>query len=243
MTDFISLLFIFMASAVTGWVIELFYRRFVSLKRWINPGFLNGPYLPMYGFGAVILYCACFLPLPKWCVAIILAVSLTVLEYVTGLIFIKGLKIKLWDYSSRAGNVQGIICPLYSLFWAAIAFAFVFLLFEPMHMAAQRVSANLSSVFVLGLFYGVFAVDVCVSFNLSLKVRTVAKKLKEIVHYEELKAFVNERRKKNMTRRRFLFPLSGVSLRELIEDWRGKKNGAQTKENASSDDAEKTERT
>ena len=102
---FFELTTVFAIGAVGGWVLELFFRRFFSMKKWINPGFLNGPYLPMYGFGAALLYGACFIPLPRWALVLLLTAALTALEYVTGLIFIKGMKIKLWDYSDRFGNV------------------------------------------------------------------------------------------------------------------------------------------
>lgn len=133
---FFRLTFLYMLGSVGGWVIELFFRRFFSMKKWINPGFLNGPYLPMYGAGTVLLYGACFIPLPRWGLVLLLTVALTLLEYVTGLIFIKGMKIKLWDYSGRWGNIRGIICPLFSLLWGIIAALFVYLLFEPLHAAA-----------------------------------------------------------------------------------------------------------
>ena len=40
---FFRLTFLYMLGSVGGWVIELFFRRFFSMKKWINPGFLNGP--------------------------------------------------------------------------------------------------------------------------------------------------------------------------------------------------------
>ncbi len=45
--------FLFLTGSLAGWVIEVFFRRTVSQKRWMNPGFLNGPYLPLYGFSTV----------------------------------------------------------------------------------------------------------------------------------------------------------------------------------------------
>ena len=54
-TYFFIAAFIFMIFSVIGWVIELFFRRFVSTKRWINPGLLKGPYLPIYGIGVLFL--------------------------------------------------------------------------------------------------------------------------------------------------------------------------------------------
>ena len=43
-----------------GWVLELLFRRFLSgnnpERKWINPGFMVGPYVPLYGSGLCILY-------------------------------------------------------------------------------------------------------------------------------------------------------------------------------------------
>ncbi len=216
---FFEVAFLFMIGSVGGWILEVFFRRFFSLKKWINPGFLNGTYLPMYGFGTVILFSACFLPLPKWGITLILAVGLTLLEYVTGLIFIKGMKIKLWDYSDRRGNIQGIICPLFSLFWGIIAAIFVYFLYEPLNIAAVWAAGTTGMLFFMGIFYGVFFTDLCISFNISLKIRKAAEQFKTAVHYEQLKEAINERREKNRLRRRFLFPFVGASFIDSVSDW------------------------
>ena len=120
MTVFLSLCFLFFVGSCLGWCIEVVFRRFVSAKKWINPGFLTGPYLPIYGFGLVGLYAICSIPINTgnyWGDAaitiVIMGAVMTAIEYVGGLIFIKGMNIKLWDYSSQWGNVQGIICPLF----------------------------------------------------------------------------------------------------------------------------------
>ena len=54
---------LFVVGSLIGWVIELFFRRFVSQKKWMNPGFLTGPYLPIYGFGVLVLYGVSNVPL------------------------------------------------------------------------------------------------------------------------------------------------------------------------------------
>ena len=207
-----------MVGSVGGWVLELFFRRIFSSKKWINPGFLNGPYLPMYGCGTLLLYGACFIPLPRWALVLILIVALTLLEYITGLIFIKGLKIKLWDYSRQWGNIQGIICPLFSLLWGCIAAGFVYLLFDPLHTAAVWAGSNVWMIFAVGAFAGVFIADLCVSFNVSLKIRKAAAQFREAVHYEELKAALNERRAARRQKLRFLFPFAGASLSDAVRD-------------------------
>lgn len=46
MTVFLQIVFIFYLGSTFGWTIELFFRRIVH-KKWVNPGFLIGPYLPI----------------------------------------------------------------------------------------------------------------------------------------------------------------------------------------------------
>ena len=125
---------LFVIGSLLGWVIELFFRRFVSQKKWMNPGFLTGPYLPIYGFGVIVLYGVSNIPLgintQVWDIVARVAtigVGMTLIEFVAGLIFIKGLKIKLWDYSNRKGNIMGIICPSFSLIWLVVVSLYYFL--------------------------------------------------------------------------------------------------------------------
>ena len=56
MNVFLTLAFLFFIGSVIGWGLELFFRRIISKGEWINPGFLVGPYLPLYGFGLCVFY-------------------------------------------------------------------------------------------------------------------------------------------------------------------------------------------
>ena len=73
-------------------------------------------------------------------------------------------------------------------------------------------------IFAVGAFAGVFIADLCVSFNVSLKIRKAAAQFKEAVHYEELKAALNERRAARRQKLRFLFPFAGASLSDAVHD-------------------------
>ena len=117
--------FLFFIGSLAGWCIEVLFRRFFSAKKWINPGFLTGPYLPLYGFSLCILYCMASMEiaipietlwLKRLVLFVLMSLCITLVEYAAGLIFIKRMKIKLWDYSDRRGNINGIICPLFSFF-------------------------------------------------------------------------------------------------------------------------------
>ena len=126
---------LFVIGSLLGWCIELFFRRYVSQKKWMNPGFLTGPYLPIYGFGVILLYGLSNIPIgidnsfvEVLIRIIIIGVGMTLDEFIAGLIFIKGCKIKLWDYSNRKGNIMGIICPSFSLIWLVVGSLYYFLL-------------------------------------------------------------------------------------------------------------------
>ena len=135
------ILFLFFIGCVMGWCIEVIFRKFISKSnpshKWINPGFLIGPYLPLYGSGLVVLYLLSLIHidavdshpvLQKILVILIMTIAMTVVEYIAGRIFIIGMNIKLWDYSDEWGNIQGIICPRFSFFWGVIAALYYFFL-------------------------------------------------------------------------------------------------------------------
>lgn len=60
MSLFLTIAFLFFIGSMAGWVIEVVFRRFFSSanpeRKWINPGFLSGPYLPLYGFSLCVLF-------------------------------------------------------------------------------------------------------------------------------------------------------------------------------------------
>ena len=192
---------LFVIGSLLGWVIELFFRRFVSQKKWVNPGFLMGPYLPIYGFGVVILYAVSNISFgiesQVWDTVlriVIIGVGMTLIEFIAGLIFIKGFKIKLWDYSNRKGNIMGIICPVFSLAWLAVGSLYYFLLNPVLVMGISWISENLVYAFFVGGVIGAMIVDLSYSIHLATKV----KELKEYsdLRFEEFQKELKELLKK-----------------------------------------------
>ncbi len=218
--------FLFIAGSMLGWVTEVLFRRFFTAKKWINPGFLSGPYLPLYGFGMVGLFIISFIPVKTgfaWLDAVIvimiMGAAMTLIEYVAGLIFIKGMKIKLWDYSDRRFNVQGIICPLFSFLWLAVA-AFYYFVIRPYAInSVVWFVENIEFSFIVGLFLGIFLVDVCHSLNITAKIRRFAKENKIVVSFEKLKESVREKIEKYEHKKAsFVFPFrSNRSLSENLD--------------------------
>ena len=189
---------LFVIGSLLGWVIELLFRRFVSQKKWMNPGFLTGPYLPIYGFGVAVLYGVSNIPLgiesqivDVLIRIIIIGVGMTLIEFLAGLIFIKGCGVKLWDYSNRKGNIMGIICPSFSLIWLAVGSLYYFLLNPVLVQGITWISENLIYTYFVGAVIGAMSVDFAYSIHL-------ASKLKE---YQELSNLRFEEFKKELKRR------------------------------------------
>ena len=211
MNFFLKLAFLFCIGSLLGWCIELLFRRFFSAKKWINPGFLVGPYLPLYGFSLCTLYLLAmleeFIPisfpvLRKLVLFAVMALCVTAIEYVTGLIFIKRLKIKLWDYSDCWGNVDGVICPLFTFFWALLSAAYYFLIHPHILGALEWLAQNLAFSFFIGVFYGVFAIDLVHSTRFLAVIRRFADDKKIVVRYEELKEHISEKLRQDRVRGR-----------------------------------------
>lgn len=211
MNFFLKLAFLFCIGSLLGWCIEVLFRRFFSAKKWINPGFLVGPYLPLYGFSLCTLYLFAmleeFIPisfpvLRKLVLFAVMALCVTAIEYVTGLIFIKRLKIKLWDYSDCWGNVDGVICPLFTFFWALLSAAYYFLIHPHILGALEWLAQNLAFSFFIGVFYGVFAIDLVHSTRFLAVIRRFADDKKIVVRYEELKEHISEKLRQDRVRGR-----------------------------------------
>lgn len=190
---------LFVIGSVAGYIIELLFRRFVSQKKWVNPGFMVGPYIPLYGFGTVILYGFSNIDLsgfglPYWVkiliTLIVIGISLTVIELLAGLIFIKGFKMKLWDYSNQWGNFKGLICPLFSLIWMAVGVGYYFLLNPVLVNALYFVFDYPLYVYFVGVVVGMMIVDFCYSLHVGILIKKYAGAAS--VKFEEFKTSISE---------------------------------------------------
>ncbi len=128
---FDSWLIYFYFYCICGWIFESTY---VSLKtkKLTNRGFMKGPWLPLYGSGAIVILLVT-LPVKQFPVAVYFvgAIAATALEYVTGVVMLKLFKVRYWDYSYRKIQFQGHICLVSSIAWGFLSLIMVYLVHEP----------------------------------------------------------------------------------------------------------------
>ncbi len=230
MNLFLVIMFLFFAGSLIGWGIEIVWRKFFSKNnpehRWINPGFLTGPYIPLYGFCLTILFVLSFIDVTfienkiirQTVLFIFMALCITLIEYIAGLIFIKGMKIKLWDYSKNRGNIQGIICPLYTFFWYVLSAVYYFLIHPKILNWLYWFTNHLTFCLVVGFFYGVFSVDIVYSFRIMNRLRRFAKENKYVILLENLHQQIRKMNEENKEKVHFWLTTKSeqISMTEIL---------------------------
>lgn len=151
----------FYAYCFLGWCIESTIVSF-SQKKLVNRGFLKGPFLPIYGFGAITMVVSCiWLPHELSAGNVLLVyvvglVSATVLEYIAGLLIENIFKMKYWDYTGKFCNLKGYICLRSSLFWGVLTVALVYFI----HVEVAKVIDNAEYHWLMGIVGAITAVMV-----------------------------------------------------------------------------------
>lgn len=176
--DFSEWLLFFYVYCLFGWCFESTY---VSLKsrKFVNRGFLKGPFLPIYGSGAIaVLFTT--LPFQKNAVLVYIVgmLSATALEYVTGVTMEAMFKVRYWDYSNQKIQFQGHICLSSSIAWGGLSLALVYGFHKPVERFILSFPETFLQVFVFVVTI-VLAADCAISFKTAFELRDVLIKLEE----------------------------------------------------------------
>lgn len=133
-----------------GWVGEVCYA-YKNQKKFVNRGFLHGPFCPMYGacMIMVLMLCRIFSGLNPFQFFIVATILTAVIEYFTGFILEKLFNQKWWDYTEDPFNLHGRICLHFSLMFGVVSTIAV----KFVHPIVVSIFNNLNSKFGLFLFY------------------------------------------------------------------------------------------
>lgn len=124
--NFFYYIVLFAIYCFIGWAVEVIYRS-VSQRKFVNAGFLFGPFILIYGFGAFLVLVLQHI-FQDWPIAarfIVFGLAVTAMEYLVGLLSEKIFKLTLWDYSENRFNLHGYVCLRFSIIWTLLAVGFV----------------------------------------------------------------------------------------------------------------------
>lgn len=191
-----NLLTYFIIYSIAGWVLESVYRSFCERKL-INTGFLYGPFCPIYGAGAIIM----FLFLEKFqgrflTLFLISFVVLSIWEYIVGVFLEKVFKTRYWDYSNQKINIKGRVCLFNSICWGVLGVLFIMYIhpyveknIELLHPFILRIVIYIIAVIVL--------IDAIVSIIKTKNIKLALQKVEELNNQikekiEEIKKIKNK---------------------------------------------------
>ncbi len=211
--NFITLCALFLFYSFIGWIIEVIYT-FITEKKFVNRGFLIGPLVPIWGFGAVLITLILKKDDSLFNLAISSAFIGTFLEYVVNYVMEKMFKVRWWDYSRLPFNINGRVWLGSSLFFGLGGILVVKFLnpiiFNLFSMINEVIFSWIVIIFVL-----IFLTDFCISFNIINKLKISALSMKKDYTEEISKKVRSVLMEKSLWFRRLLkaFPNIRISFK------------------------------
>lgn len=162
--------------SIIGWFLEVGLA-FYEHKKFVNRGFLIGPYCPIYGVGCLLLT----ILLSKYInePGVIFAFSIFIcatLEYLTSYLMEKIFKLRWWDYSNMKFNINGRIC-LETLIPFGIIGVLVVKYISPFLINTIN-SMNFNVLVIINIIIlSILITDILISFNVVFNLKNVTRNL------------------------------------------------------------------
>ena len=167
---------IFFIYCFLGWLWECLYVSYQE-KKLVNRGFMHGPFLPIYGCGAILLLkIAGPFGLAWWKIYIIGMVFCTIMEYITGALMERLFHVRYWDYTEEPFNFKGHICLGVSLAWGAVAIFINAFIHRPVDQFVLFLPGPVVDSIVNALMI-IFAVDFTLSFIEAMDLKSFLEQL------------------------------------------------------------------
>ena len=206
-------LFIFYTYCFLGWCFES-ANVSIRSRQFINRGFIRGPFLPLYGSGATMMYIVS-LPFQDNVMLTYIAgcIGATALEFVVGVIMDTLFDVRYWDYSKRKFNYKGHICLRSTIVWGFLTIFMTKVIHQPIEAFMLSIPPNILGyiTFILTVY---IAGDFALSFKAALDLRDVLAKMQRVK--EEL-----ERMQKRLD---VIIALNNEELRDEIAELRARYN-------------------
>ena len=163
-----------------GWIWETAY---VSLKsgHFENRGFMNGPFLPIYGSGAIIML---FVSLPvKNSVILVFifgSIAATLLELFTGMAMESLFHVRYWDYSYRKIQYKGHICLVSSIAWGFFSCLLVYFIHKPIEGLVLSIDEGIGQLIAI-------IVTICATADFATSFKTALELKNMLITAEDIK--------------------------------------------------------
>ncbi len=171
--------YIFFIYSFIGWLYESILVS-IRKKTFVNRGFLNGPVLPIYGTGGILIYLIFWDCRDQLLILYVGSCLLaTVLEYVTSWVMEKLFHTRWWDYSTYRYHLQGRICLSVSLLWGLYSVLMLRVVQPALHSLIGLLPRRFGEIFAYVIFI-LFIADIIITNIYTVKFDLLLKKLTEL---------------------------------------------------------------
>ena len=219
---------LFAIYSVIGWIMEITLG-LAQKRKFVNRGFLIGPYCPIYGFGGVaitILLSNFMITIDKvslidsiWISSIVIMFICGALEYITSYVMEKLFHARWWDYKNFKFNINGRIC-LETLIPFTIIGQIILRYASPTFI---NILSNMPSIWLhilTGTFLVIFITDIFISYNIIHSFKKVSNEAKD--NTEEITKKVKEIISKTWRGKRLISAFPNLDIEVIREKIRKK---------------------
>lgn len=172
------LILIFMIYSILGWCLEVICK-LIENQKFINRGFLIGPYCPIYGYGVLFMTIISkkYLNDPLT-LFIMIILTCSTLEYITSFTLEKIFSTRWWDYSRRKFNINGRICLETMIPFGVIGMIILYILnpiiFNFLEKIHPSILITTSTIFLI-----IFTIDCYLSFKIISNIQKLNKETQQ----------------------------------------------------------------
>lgn len=210
---------LFLTYSCLGWIMEVI-ATYPDTKKFVNRGFLIGPYCPIYGYCSIAMILLLNSIKSNILLFLLCIIVCSIGEYATSYIMEKMFHARWWDYTKHKFNLNGRICLSNCLAFGILGF----LLIKFINPFFFEIYSSLTIKTINILFYTlitIFIIDSIISFNTIFKIKNLSIKYKNLDNTSEIKDKIKKMFYKNYFSKRIFkaSPEFHKEIRKIFEDF------------------------
>ena len=170
---------LFIIYSFLGWIVEVI-ANLIENKKFINRGFLIGPYCPIYGVGLLIIINFLKSYVNSYIIVFVMSMFICMtLEYLTSYVMEKLFNARWWDYSDKKFNINGRVCLETTIPFGLGGMAIMYIV-NPVIQKVLNLFSNNVLIIISSILFLIFLTDLIISLIVILKVKDISfKKIKD----------------------------------------------------------------
>lgn len=186
----------FIGYAFLGWAIEVI-GFLINQKKFVNRGFLIGPYCPIYGFGGIIMTLTLTQYYDHPITLFVMGMfECAALEYFTSYIMEKLFNARWWDYNKYKYNINGRICLETMIPFGLLGCVAIYLVNPLLNKWLSLMNLEVIDILAI-IMLVIFLIDIIVSVKVIDSIKKAAIQFKNKDNTEEItkkvKAILSEK--------------------------------------------------